>query len=123
MIREQDPDLIKILGSILADLIKSGNTLLVASTDLSHFHPSDEARILDQTIIQHINALDPDGLYQAQEDGSGSACGLGPLAAVIWAAKKTGPVTCYHLNYDHSGTITGDNSSVVGYTSAVITRK
>lgn len=123
MIRQQDPALMKILGLILADLIQSDNVLLTASTDLSHFHPADVAQTLDLEIINQINALDPEGLYRAQESGSGSACGLGALAAVIWAAKKAGPVTAYHLSYDHSGTVTGDNSSVVGYTSAVLTRK
>ena len=123
MIRQQDPALMKILGLILADLIQSDNVLLAASTDLSHFHSAGEAQAMDLEIINQINALDPEGLYRAQESGNGSACGLAALAAVIWAVKKAGPVTAHHLSYDHSGTVTGDNSSVVGYTSAVLTRK
>lgn len=120
MIRDQNPNLMKTLGVILAELMESRNTLLVASTDLSHFHPAQEARELDQTILTYIKALDPDGLYQAQGKGTGSACGLGPLAAVIWAATHKQPVTSRILNYAHSGDITGDNASVVGYTSGVM---
>jgi AmmeMemoRadiSam system protein B len=122
MLRRQDPDLMEMLAAILAELIGSGQNLLAASSDLSHFHPAEIARKLDQTIIDGIIALDPEELYQAEERGTGSACGLGALATVIWAAKKTGPAQAYYLNYAHSGDVTGDNSSVVGYASALITR-
>lgn len=122
MTRNQDADLMRTLGKILAEQVKHKNALLAASTDLSHFHSADQARELDQTIIKHIQDLDPEGLYQAYQNGTGSACGLGPLAAVIWAATESGDVTSRVLNYAHSGDVTGDNSSVVGYTSAVLTR-
>lgn len=122
MIRDQDPALMQALGTVLADLVKDQGALLAASTDLSHFHPAGEARQLDQTVIDCIQALDPEGLYQAQHQGTGSACGLGPLAAVIWAAGLGGLVTPLILNYAHSGEITGDHASVVGYASAVLIR-
>jgi len=122
MIRDQAPSLMRALGSILAALMSSRGALLAASTDLSHFHPAAEARMMDQTIIDRIQALDPEGLYQVQQSGTGSACGLGPLAAVLWATSEIGPVTSKILNYAHSGDITGDNASVVGYTSGVLIR-
>jgi AmmeMemoRadiSam system protein B len=122
MIHQQGPELMKTLGEIIADTLKGKKALLAASTDLSHFHPADKAEELDQTIINTIIALDPDGLYQAQVQGSGSACGLGALAAVIWASKAKEPIIAHQLRYAHSGDITGDLSSVVGYTAAVISR-
>lgn len=122
MIRDQDPSLMRALGSALAELMSSRDAILAASTDLSHFHPAAEARELDQTIIDRIQALDPEGLYQAQQSGAGSACGLGPLAAVLWATREGGSVTPQILNYAHSGDITGDNASVVGYTSGILIR-
>ncbi len=123
MLRQQDPGVMQILGEILSELIQSRKALLVASTDLSHFHTAGKARELDQTIIQGIQSLDPESLYQAQKEETGSACGLGALAAVIWAVKSGGRAAAHILNYAHSGDITGDNSSVVGYTSAVLTRE
>ncbi len=123
MIRQQDPILMQTLGTILSNLVKVKNTVLTASTDLSHFYPADKAWELDQTIINHIKTLNPDGLYQAQDQGSGYACGIGALAAVIWAAKAEPPVTAHQLRYGNSGDITGDYSSVVGYTAAVISRE
>ena len=122
MLRAQDTNLMKTLASILSEIFKQKNVLLTASTDLSHFLPEEKALILDQTIINHIKTLDPEGLYLAQDQGKGSACGLGALAAVIWAAKELGSVTAHHLNYAHSGDITGDNTSVVGYTAAILTQ-
>ncbi|HDN04625.1 MAG TPA: AmmeMemoRadiSam system protein B [Chloroflexi bacterium] len=123
MLRQQEPSLMRSLGEILAELILSRDALLVASTDLSHFESAEKANQLDQTIIDGIQSLDPDYLYQAQKENTGSACGLGALAAVIWAVKSGGEAAAHILNYAHSGNITGDNTSVVGYTSAVLTRE
>ena len=122
MLRQQDPDLMQSLGEVLAELMLSRKGLLVASTDLSHFQTARKANQLDQTIIQGIQSMDPENLYQAQQENKGSACGLGALAAVIWAVKTNESATAHILNYAHSGDITGDNTSVVGYTSAVLTR-
>ena len=122
MLRQQEPSLMGSLGEILAELILSRNTLLVASTDLSHFQTAKKAGQLDQSIIDGIQSLDPDYLYQAQKENTGSACGLGALAAVIWAVKSGGEAMAHLLNYAHSGNITKDNNSVVGYTSLIITR-
>ncbi len=123
MLLQQEPSLMRSLGEILAELILSRDALLVASTDLSHFHSAEKADQLDQTIINGIQLLDPDYLYQAQKENTGSACGLGALAATIWAVKSGGEAAAHILNYAHSGNITGDNTSVVGYTSAVLTRE
>jgi MEMO1 family protein len=122
MLRQQQADLMQPLGEILAELMLSRKGLLVASTDLSHFQTAEIANQLDQTVIQGIQSRDPKSLYQAQKENTGSACGLGALAAVIWAVKSGGGASAQILNYAHSGNITGDNTSVVGYTSAVITR-
>ena len=123
MLQSQDPALMKTLGSILAATFQEQKVILTASTDLSHFHSAVTAQKMDQTIIDHIIALDPDGLYQAHDQGKGAACGLGAVAAVIWAVAEKGKIKAHHLNYAHSGDITGDNTSVVGYTAAVLTQE
>lgn len=121
MIRDQDPSLMRALGATLAELMVTRDALLAASTDLSHFHPAVKARELDQNIIRGIQSLDPKKLYQSQKEDTGSACGLGALAAMIWAVSSGSDTKAHILNYAHSGNITGDNNSVVGYTSVVIT--
>ena len=50
----------------------------------------------------------------------GQACGLGALAAVLWAARELGADTVKVLHHATSGDITGDYSAVVGYGAAAI---
>jgi AmmeMemoRadiSam system protein A len=48
------------------------------------------------------------------------ACGGGPTAAAMIAARILGAERCAVLDYAHSGDVTGDTSSVVGYVSAAL---
>jgi len=123
MIRQQGSDVMQKLGDILSEILAERNVILTASTDLSHGKSAVKARGFDQTTIDHIISLDPGGIYQAQRSSSEDPCGLDALAALLWAARSLGSVTVHHLHYAHSGDITGDNTGVVGYTAAVLTRE
>jgi AmmeMemoRadiSam system protein B len=123
MIRDQRPETMKALSAALTNLMEGINHLLIASTDLSHFHPAEEAELLDRTIIDGITALDPASMYRAEAEGRGSACGLGGLAAVIWTARKLGANRGLHLKYAHSGHTSGDFSRVVGYEAAALVQE
>lgn len=83
-------------------------TLIVVSSDLSHFHPSAEARRLDQQCVQAICALD---LARAARQ---EACGITPILTLLHLAKARGwrPVL---LDCRNSGDTAGDPSRVVGY--------
>lgn len=86
-------------------------TLVVASSDLSHFHPYDVARDLDTKCIQAICSLDPDRV-KPQE-----ACGKGPILALMHVARMKG-WKAKSLDYRNSGdTAARDRSSVVGYSA------
>ena len=61
---EQDLETCRWLAAALADCIKDKPVLLVASSDLSHFHSSDEAKRLDQVVLDRVAAFDPEGLLQ-----------------------------------------------------------
>lgn len=122
MIRDTSIRVARALGQALAKLLEERNGLLVASTDLSHFYPQAVAEMLDAEMLRRIEAFDPEGVLQAEEEGKAFACGRGALAAVLWAAKNLGADQVKVLNYATSGDITGDYSQVVGYASAVITR-
>lgn len=111
------------LAGILSEQLADKDILLVASTDLSHFYPAREADRLDQRIIEEIVNLNPRGIYQAEQEGKGYACGKDALAAVLWTAKNLGANRARHLKHSHSGEITGDNSRVVGYEAAVLLRE
>lgn len=123
MIRDQRPETMQALSAALINLLGEKNFLLIASTDLSHFHPAEEAELLDRTIIDGITALDPASMYRAEAEGRGSACGLGGLAAVIWTARELGVNRGIHLKYAHSGHTSGDFNRVVGYEAAALVQE
>jgi AmmeMemoRadiSam system protein B len=120
MVREQTPTVSKGLGKALARTVQAHSALLVASTDLSHFYNQQAANALDGEILRQVEAFNPDGIFEAEEQGKGFACGRGALAAVMWAARELGADKIRVLNYATSGDVTGDHTQVVGYGAAVI---
>lgn len=111
------------LASTLHEIIGSRkDVLVIASTDLSHYHQYDEARNIDEKTIQYIERLDSQGLWDAGLDGSAELCGIYPVITTLAYAKIKG-VKVKILKYANSGDVTGDLSKVVGYVSAVISKK
>ena len=120
MVRTHQPVSLQILANILAELVQEKPTIMVASTDLSHFNPATTAEILDSNVLVDIQNLNPAQLIQDNKSGTGLACGTGAVALIMYTAKLLGANHADILNYTHSGVITGDNSSVVGYGAAAI---
>lgn len=123
MVRDQTVPVARALGKALAKTLEGKNAVMVASTDLSHFYTRKQADVLDAEMLRQVAAFDPAGVMQVEEEGKGFACGRSALAAVLWAAKEMGADTAQVLHHATSGDITGDNSEVVGYGAAVITRQ
>lgn len=122
MLRDQTREIAAELGQILAHAIKDNSCLMVASSDLSHFYSETKAKQLDDRVLQALVDFSPDRLFDLREKGQGHACGLAPIATVLWAAKELGATDVTLLSYDTSASVTGDHSSVVGYGAAAITR-
>lgn len=99
--------------------LKDKPILIVASSDLSHFHPYNKAVDLDNIVINHIKHFDPDRLYNDIASGTCEACGATPMITTMLLAKKLGATHSELLCYANSGDVTGDKSGVVGYMSAV----
>lgn len=108
------------LGAALAQACAGERVILVASTDLSHFHERASARRLDATVIDGVARFDPDFLQAAFSRNAGHACGGGPLVAVMRAARSLGAADSAILGYGDSGDVSGDMSSVVGYLAAAL---
>jgi len=122
MLRDQTKTFSKGLGEILAEILEGKSFLMVASSDLSHFHPESIANRLDQKVLQAVDDFSPERLFDLKESGGGEACGLAPIATVLWASRALGADSVTHLKYSTSAESTGDHSSVVGYGASVVTR-
>ncbi len=83
-------------------------TLIVVSSDLSHYLPYEEAQNLDATTARRIVALDELGLEDDQ------ACGSHPLRGLLLAARAHG-LKVQQLDLRNSGDTAGDKGRVVGY--------
>ncbi len=120
MLNDRSAEACYALGDVLADVLRDQNALLVASTDLSHFYDAETAARLDGTVTNCIAAFDPEGLLEVLATGKGEACGGGPTAAVMLAARALGASHAKLLKYATSGDVTGDFYRVVGYAAAAI---
>jgi AmmeMemoRadiSam system protein B/AmmeMemoRadiSam system protein A len=120
VIGEQEEPTCRVLGEVLASALQGRNCLIVASTDLSHFHPEKEARKLDSSIQKAVEEFNPEKLLMALSTGRGEACGGGPTAAALMAAKRLGGEEVVITGYTTSGETTGEFDEVVGYLSAVV---
>lgn len=94
-------------------------TILVASSDLTHYEPNEAAHRKDGELINAMLGLDVNKFYAVLERMDVSACGYGAIASIMVAAKSLGATRGELLKYATSGDVTGDKSAVVGYSSVV----
>lgn len=109
------------LGQALAQAARRGDVLLVASSDLSHYHDQEQAQALDAQVAARVRALDAQGLLADEAAGRAEACGVQALAAVMLAARELGATQGVVLVQDDSSRSTGDRQRVVGYMAAAFT--
>jgi AmmeMemoRadiSam system protein B/AmmeMemoRadiSam system protein A len=95
------------VAQVLDRLWGGDETLVVISTDLSHYLPYAQARAKDRITVERILQLDPDL-------GHDEACGATPLGGAVLAARAHGLVPRL-LDLRNSGDTAGDRSRVVGY--------
>ncbi len=118
----QDIDTAFDLGKAIAETITErarNDTLLIASSDLTHYEPNPDAHRKDGELIRAILALDVHKFYSVLERLDVSACGYGAIASIMIAAKSLGATRGELLRYATSGDVTGDKNAVVGYSSIV----
>jgi hypothetical protein len=107
------------LAEALAEALKERAALLVASSDLSHYHPAPIANALDAQVVADVERFDAEALMARLERDHGHACGGGPIVAVMRAARSLGANQSRVLRYADSGDAgERDKSRVVGYLSA-----
>ena len=109
------------ISDALAKVMKDKNVLLLASTDMSHFHPYKEAVSMDDVALTSIKRIDIEQLDDDLASGEAELCGAGGVIVTLMTAKKLDAEGIKILKYANSGDVTGDKSDgVVGYFSAMI---
>ncbi|MGH9144237.1 MAG: AmmeMemoRadiSam system protein B [Vicinamibacterales bacterium] len=108
------------LGDALAVALQGRQALLIASSDLSHYHDAVTASALDRVVVDCVAGFDVGGLQDALDQKPEHACGGGPMVAVMRAARAVGARDAVILDHADSGDVSGDKSSVVGYLAAAL---
>lgn len=103
----------KKLANLIIALLDNQDNAIVISSDLSHFHSLEEAKVFDENCLRGVAKLDLDELAKGCK-----ACGLIGIQAMIFAAKQH-KLTSKLLDYRTSADRSKDTSSVVGYMSAM----
>jgi MEMO1 family protein len=119
-----DYDVCEHIASDIFDAIKDDKRriLIVISTDLSHYHPYNDAKVMDGRFSDMLSKFDARSLSDLLSAGESEACGEGPLIAGILLSQKAGANKTVILHYANSGDTAGDKSRVVGYVSAAFVR-
>jgi AmmeMemoRadiSam system protein B len=115
----QDLDTAIEVGDALASVVRGRRSLLIASSDFTHYENHKSASSKDRAVIETILKLDVDRFYETIERLNVSICGFGPIASVMTASKRLGGQEGKLLKYATSGDVTGDFSAVVGYASII----
>ncbi|MGC9398653.1 MAG: AmmeMemoRadiSam system protein B [Anaerolineae bacterium] len=101
------------VGEALASHLTEADVIVVSS-DLSHYHPYEQAQRLDQAFIEAV--LDGD----RRRVGQGEACGQAPILSLMTVAEGKGWQP-HLLDYRNSGDTSGERRQVVGYTAIAYT--
>lgn len=96
------------VSEVLEQLWEGPETLIVISSDLSHYHDYETARRMDSATSRAIESLKPADIHYDD------ACGRNPISGLLVMADKLGLKT-ETLDLRNSGDTAGPRDSVVGY--------
>ena len=118
-------DDLETLGRAVAGAIRDWGreTLIVASTDMSHYVSRTTAEKKDMLAVRKVLDLDPAGLFETVTSERISMCGFQPTTAALVASLTLGASEATLVRYGTSGDASGDYSQVVGYAGIRISEK
>lgn len=111
----QDYDSAVEVGMALTEALAATNTVVIASSDMTHYEPAKTAAAKDQAALKAVTDMDAKRFYEIVESQNITACGFMPITSLITYANGVDAKEAKILSYHNSGDITGDHSSVVGY--------
>lgn len=114
----------EIVATVIANAVKElgivEKTIIIASTDMSHYLSDDLARKVDALAIERIKNFDPEGLYKTVLEYKISMCGFIPTTIMLYATKLIGAKEVQIIKYTTSAEVSRDYDKVVGYLGAVV---
>jgi AmmeMemoRadiSam system protein B/AmmeMemoRadiSam system protein A len=120
----EDLEIARKAGLAIAEAVRGRKTLLVISSDLSHYPRSNVARPVDQTFLKALERLDPEYLKltgqtlmsRGEPELFTVACGETAIWTGLYAAKALGANQAQILRYANSGELVPDTADrSVGY--------
>jgi AmmeMemoRadiSam system protein B len=122
MMGQQDLTSARRLGERIVAAVRGTKreVRIVASSDFSHYVPAEKAIADDLYAIEPLKTLDTGEFYRRIGERGVTACGYGPIAAMVSACSSLGATTARLLRYATSGDVTGDNKAVVGYAAIAV---
>ncbi|MDI6742436.1 MAG: AmmeMemoRadiSam system protein B [Smithella sp.] len=120
---DQNVETCRQLAETIYQVSRGKKILIVGSSDLSHFYHYNVAKKMDAVTLAYLEKGDARGLCDSLEKREIEACGGGPMAVVMLAARLMKADKMLLLKYANSGDVSGDKNSVVGYAAAVYFRE
>lgn len=117
ILRAQDMETAMDVGNAVSEIAKRKNTIIVASSDFTHYEKNSFAHKQDKALIEPILDIDVERFYQVLRDKRVTACGYGAMASTMIACKNLGATKGELLSYATSGDVSGNTESVVGYSA------
>ncbi|MCX7831963.1 MAG: AmmeMemoRadiSam system protein B, partial [Actinobacteria bacterium] len=119
-------DELEKIADVLARKLKYKKFFIVASSDLSHYYPYDQAVEMDVLALEAINKFEPEMLYRRLISNDVEMCGGYGTVLAMMTLKKLGANYAVDLGYYNSGDVIANDeskASVVGYGSSLFIRK
>ncbi len=114
---DQSFDVAEEIGNAISIIAKTKKTMIVGSSDFTHYEQNEFAHRQDKALIEPIINLDVKQFYDVLKEKKVSACGYGAIASTMIACKKLGASKGKLIKYATSGDVTGETDSVVGYSA------
>lgn len=113
-------ELAKGVSSALKELNLLDESIIISSTDMSHYLPDELARKVDSLAAEKIKNFDPEGLYNTVLSHKISMCGFLPTVTMLFATKMLGAKEVQIIKYATSAEVSRDYDKVVGYLGAIV---
>ena len=122
VIRSKTYDDLKLIGKSIGAVLRKTqpDTLVIASSDMTHYETQQSANKKDTLAVTEILALREEGLYHVVHDLNITMCGIDPVISMLVCSKERMATKAELIRYETSGAVSGDYDNVVGYAGIIV---